>query len=178
MRLSRPVLTATGIILLVTGVVALEGGIPIWVLAADGEHLLAQRFVLIQLKQVGVFAVGWGTGVLGWLVTGDKALIYLFVRVPKAWSLWRKGFFTSTLPVWKYFFGGVLLTVLGIILSRHVWGIWIGAFDTGMLAGVVVGTIHSLSRIREVGDRMSFLEANQRHLNDDRISVFSQHDQS
>ena len=178
MRLSRPVLTVTGIVLLVAGVVALEGGIPIWVLAADGEYPLARRFVLIQLEQVGVFAVGWGTGVMGWLVTGDKALIYLFVRLPKAWGLWRRGSFTSTLPVWKYFFGSILRIVLGIILSRHVWGIWIGAFDTGMLAGVVVGTIHSLSRIRGSGDRMSFLEANQRHLNNDRISVFSQRDQS
>ena len=176
MRLSRAVFTTTGLLLLVAAAVVVHTGISTGLLVAEHGSAGARRLLLNQLQYVGVFAIGWGAGVMGWLISGDKAVICLFARIPRAWGLWREGIFTSLLPIWKYFFGGLLLIGFGVLLSRHVWGIWIGVFDAGMLAGGFVGAIHSLSRIQEVGGMMDFLEANQRYLNKDRVTLFTEYD--
>lgn len=176
MRVTRAFFTTTGLLLLVAVLVVVQSGISTGVLAAEYGYPLTQELLLNQLRFVGVFAIGWGVGVMGWLITGDKALICLFARIPRAWGLWRKGIFTSILPVWKYLFGGALLIGAGVLLARHVWGIWFGIFDAGIMAGGFVGAIHTLSRLREVGGMMNFLEANQRHLNKDRVSVFTEYD--
>jgi len=176
MRLRRAFLTTMGLLLLVAFSVIVQGSISTGLMAADHGYVLAQGLFLDQLQYAGVFAIGWGVGVVGWLITGDKALVCLFARIPKAWALWRKRVFRNSLPVWKYLFGSILLVGLGTLVARQVWGIWVEAFDIGMLAGAVVGAIHSVSRVQEIGDLINFLEANQRHLNKDRATLFTEYD--
>lgn len=176
MRLGRALLITTGLLLLVASVVIVLGSFSTELTVADYGYVLARGYFLDELRYAGVFAIGWGGGVVGWLITGDKALIWLFVRIPKAWALRRKRVFRNSLPLWKYLFGSILLVGVGGILARKVWGIWVEAFDLGMLAGVIVGAIHSVSRMRKIEDLISFLEANQRHLNKDRAALFTDYE--
>jgi hypothetical protein len=127
-------------------------------------------------ESFGVFAIGWGVGVTGWLVTGHQAVSCLFVDVPRAWKLWQKKILTSGLPIYKYLIGGGLLLLLGTVLVDQLWGIWTQAFDVGMVAGVVVGVWFSFMKAREFRNEIDFLEANQRFLNENKVSLFTEYE--
>lgn len=126
-------------------------------------------------EYAGMLAVGWGAGVTGWLVTGHQAVSCLFVDMPRAWKLWRKRVLTSSLPIYKYLIGGALLLVLGTFLMDQLSGVWTHAFDVGVLAGVVVGAVHSFATARKYRNQIDFLEANQRFLNEGEVSLFTEY---
>jgi hypothetical protein len=127
-----------------------------------------------QLEEAGIFSIGWGVGVTAWLVTGQQAATYLFSRVHRAWTLWRRRVLTSLLPVFKYLVVGLILIGLGALLVRQLWGLWTGAYDAGLIAGVMVGIVYSVSQTPSNRTRLDFLEANQRYLNDEEVSVFTE----
>ena len=132
--------------------------------------------ILRMFQFFGVFCIGWGVGVTGWLVTGHQAMACLFVDMPRAWKLWQKNVLTSSLPIYKYLIGGGLLLVLGTVLVDQLWGLWFQAFDAGIMAGFVVGAGHSLVNLHEMGSQIDFLEANQRYLNKQRVSLFTEYE--
>lgn len=129
---------------------------------------------LNELETAGIFSIGWGVGVTAWLVTGKEAFRCLGERVPRAWILWRRAILTSLIPVVKYTLGGLVMAALGVFLARHLWGLWTGAYDVGLAAGVLVGAVYSFSQVRESHIRLDFLEANHRYLNDQKVSVFTE----
>lgn len=128
--------------------------------------------VMAWAEYFGIFAIGWGVGVTGWLITGHQAVSCLFVDMPRAWKLWQKKVLTSILPVYKYLAGGGLLLLLGTLLVNQLWGIWTQAFDVGIMTGLVVGAGHSFVNAREFGGQIDFLEANERFLNKNKVSLF------
>jgi hypothetical protein len=128
--------------------------------------------VMAWAEYFGVLAIGWGVGVTGWLTTGHQAVSCLFVNMPRAWKLWQKKMLTSSLPVFKYLAGGGLMLLLGTLLFAQLWGIWTQAFDVGMMTGLVVGVGHSFANAREFGGQIDFLEANERFLNKNNVSLF------
>ncbi|PSQ95641.1 MAG: hypothetical protein BRD51_05385 [Bacteroidetes bacterium SW_11_64_17] len=78
----------------------------------------------------------------------------------------------SSLPVFKYLAGGGIMLLLGTLLFAQLWGIWTQAFDVGMMTGLVVGVGHSFANAREFGGQIDFLEANERFLNKNNVSLF------
>lgn len=128
--------------------------------------------VVAWAEYFGVLAIGWGVGVTGWLTTGHQAVSCLFVDMPRAWKLWQKKVLTSSLPVFKYLAGGGLLLLLGTLLFDQLWGLWTRAFDVGIMTGLVVGVGHSFANAREFGGQIDFLEANERFLNKNKVSLF------
>jgi hypothetical protein len=162
MRLARLLSATTFLIFLSARSAAAQTGV------SAGEMEILNWF-----EYGGMLAIGWGAGVTSWLVTGHQAMSCLFVNMPWAWKLLRKNVLTSSLPIFKYLFGGGLLLVLGAILVDQVWGIWTQAFDVGLLAGIVVGAGHSFLNMRRVGNRVDFLDANQRYLNEDQVPFFT-----
>jgi len=135
---------------------------------------LQRRVFLGRLEEAGVFSIGWGVGVTAWLATGQQAARHLFSHVPRAWALWRRLVLTSLLPVLKYLFVGGTMAALGTLLLRQLWGLWTGAYDAGLVVGVVMGAVLSMARIRRGRTRLDFLEANQRYLNDQKVPVFTE----
>lgn len=127
-------------------------------------------------EYAGMLAIGWGVGVTGWLVTGHQAVSCLFIDMPRAWTLWRKRILTSSLPIYKYLIGGGLLLMLGTVLVDQLSGMWTHAFDVGVLAGVVVGAGHSFVASRRYRSQIDFLEANQRFLNEKKVSLFTEYE--
>lgn len=126
----------------------------------------------------GMFAIGWGVGVTGWLVTGHQAVSCLVVDIPRAWKLWQKEVLTSSLPIYKYLLGTGLLLLLGTLLVTQLWGIWTQAFDVGVVAGVVVGAGRSFRNPQGHRSQIDFLEANQRFLDENKISLFTKVEKS
>lgn len=133
--------------------------------------------ILLWSEYFGMAAIGWGTGVTAWLITGHKATECLFVNVPRAWRLRRKNFLTSSLPVYKYLVGGGFFLVIGAVLVNLLWGSWTHAFDVGLFTGVVTGAGNSFVNARMVGSKVDFLEANQRYLNENQVTLFSDYDE-
>lgn len=143
--------------------------------AAQSGSLMAGEDFAFWLRYSGVLAIGWSVGVASWLVTGHQSVSCFFSDVPRAWRLWRKGVLTSILPVLKYVVGGALLLGLGVVLVMNLWGLWVQAFSVGLSAGLGGGAAHSLVSVRELRTQMDFLEANQRYLNERRVSVFTEY---
>jgi len=139
------------------------------------EGLPFDRAVFLeQLQDAGIFSIGWGVGITAWLATGQQAATYLFSRVSRAWTFWRRGVLTSLLPVLKYVIVGFTLLALGILLMRQLWGLWTGAYDAGLVAGGILGVVYSVARTPSNRARLDFLEANQRYVNDEKVSVFTE----
>lgn len=145
--------------------------------SASAQHLVPvnQEELLTTLEVFGVFCVGWGVGVTGWLVTGHQAITCLFLDMPRAWRLWTKNVLTSSLPVYKYFVAGGLLLLLGTIVIDQLWGIWRQPFDLGMIVGVLIGAAHSFANLR-AGSQIDFFEANQRYLNKKQVPLFNEYE--
>ena len=133
-------------------------------------------WTLETLRASGTFAVGWGTGVVGWLASGHQAAVCFFVKVRWAWLLRRRNVLTSGLPVLKYAIAGSVLLGLGGVLGAEIWGLWNEAYDTGLVAGALTGALHSGWTVRWTGSPIDFLEANQRFVNEDRTALFTQYD--
>lgn len=133
---------------------------------------MSSRFVA-RLEYAGYLAIGWGTGVTGWLVTGHLATSCLFGKVPRAWTLWQEEVLASRLPILKYLAAGVLLFGLGAVLGYHLWELATEAFDIGLLVGAAFGAVYSGQKVRQLGNEIDFLEANQRYLNKGKVSLFS-----
>lgn len=141
--------------------------------AAAQEGLQVEKTELLAwLEYFGMLAIGLGCGLLAWLVTGHQAMTCIFGRMSRAWSLWQKRVLTSSLPIYKYLVGGILLAGLGVVLALQLWEIWTEAFDIGLLVGGGLGVLHSLTRIRHSGSQIDFLEANQRYLNERKVTLF------
>jgi len=132
-----------------------------------------QTVVLNRFEVAGIFAIGVGIGIMAWLVTGQGAFRCLVERAPRAWLLWRRNVLTSLMPVVKYTLMGLLLAALGGYLVQSLWALWTGAYSAGLVAGVAVGAMHSVTRSRRP-TRINFLEANQRYINDEKVSVFTE----
>lgn len=129
---------------------------------------------VIRLERAGYAAIGWGTGVTAWLLSGHLATSALLRNVPKAWRLWQGNVLKSCLPVFKYLTVGFLFSGLGALLGYYLWGLSIQAFDVGLLVGTTYGSIYSLHRVyHSADDQIDFLEANQRYLNEGKVAVFS-----
>lgn len=140
------------------------------------QGLSGGKTELLSLLEVfGVFCIGWGGGVTGWLVTGHQAVTCLFLDMPRAWKLWTKDVLTSSLPVYKYLVAGGTLLVLGAVLVEQLWGVWVQAFDFGLIAGFFMGAGHSFMNLR-AGNQIDFLEANQRYLNEKEVTVFTEYE--
>ncbi|WP_103021079.1 hypothetical protein [Salinibacter altiplanensis] len=138
------------------------------------EWLPVDRPVLLnKIEAVGIFAIGCGVGAIAWLLTGRRAIQYLGVRAPRAWRLWRRDVLTSLAPVLKYTLMGLLMGALGGVLAQYLWGLWTSAYSAGLVVGAVVGTIDSVTRPQQ-NPRLNFLEANQRYINDEKVSVFTE----
>ncbi len=176
MRPARVFLTTTCFFLLAAWLLAVQGGLSLGLMVAQEGGAIERRIILRQIQHLGVFAIGWGVGVTGWLITGHQATTCFFECVPRAWRFWRKDVFTSPLPVFKYLLGGVLLVGFAVVLARKLWGLWVGAFDVGLMAGGFVGVLHSLSSVQKVGNLIDFLEANQRYVNEDEVALFTEYD--
>ncbi|MBB4088934.1 hypothetical protein [Salinibacter ruber] len=134
---------------------------------------LDRTVVLNKAEAAGVFAIGSGVGTLAWLVTGREAFRCLGQRAPRAWHLWRRDALTSLIPVLKYTALGLLMGGLGAYLMQYLWGLWTTAYSAGLAAGAFGGAIYSATRSRR-GSQMDFLEANQRYINDENVSVFTE----
>lgn len=134
--------------------------------------------LLMWGEYFGMLAIGWGMGVTGWLVSGHQAMVCLFVKMPRAWKLWKKKALTSSLPIYKYLLGGGLLLMLGTILFNQIWGVWSQAYDVGLLTGVIIGAGHSFVNSRKFSNQIDFLEANQRFLNEKKVALFTEYDGS
>lgn len=126
-----------------------------------------------RLEYAGYLAIGWGTGVTGWLMTGHLGTSCLFGKVPRAWTLWQEDVLASRLPIFKYLTAGVLLFGLGAVLGYHLWGLSTEAFDFGLLVGAAFGAVYSGQKVRQLGNEIDFLDANQRYLNEKNVSLFS-----
>lgn len=127
-----------------------------------------------RLEQAGYFALGWGAGVTGWLLTGHQTTSCLLKKVPNTWKLWQRDILVSLVPAFKYLTAGVLFAGLGILLGYALSGLFIQAFDTGLLIGAIFGLVHSLRKGYTSGpDRINFFEANQRYLNEKKVPLFS-----
>jgi len=138
------------------------------------EWLPVDRTVLLnEFEAAGIFAVGCGVGIVAWLVTGQGAFRCLGERAPRAWLLWRRDVLTSLIPVLKYTVLGLLVGGLGVYLVQYLWGLWTSAYSAGLVAGALVGAFYSVTRSRR-NPRLNFLEANQRYINDEKVSVFTE----
>lgn len=138
------------------------------------EWLPVDRAVLLnKLEAAGIFAIGSGVGIVAWLVTGQGAFRCLGKRVPRAWLLWRRDVLTSVIPMLKYTAVGLLMGGLGVYLVQYLWGLWTSAYSAGLVAGALVGAVHSATRSRQ-NPRLNFLEANHRYINDEKVSVFTE----
>lgn len=145
--------------------------------AQTGLSIHVEEF-LTWGEYFGMVAIGWGTGVTGWLVSGHQAMLRLFVDMPRAWKLWQKNALTTSLPIYKYLLGGGLLLMLGTILLNQLWGFWTQPFDVGLLTGVIVGAGHSFVNAQRPANQIDFLEANQRYLNEKKVALFTEYDGS
>ncbi|WP_263786397.1 hypothetical protein [Salinibacter grassmerensis] len=138
------------------------------------EWLPFDRAVLLnELEGAGIFAIGCGVGIVAWLVTGQGAFRCLGRRAPRAWLLWRRDVLTSFLPVLKYTVIGLVMGALGVYLVQYLWGLWTSAYSAGLVVGGVVGAVYSATRSHR-HSQLNFLEANQRYINDENVSVFTE----
>ncbi|MEF8864214.1 MAG: hypothetical protein V5A20_00465 [Salinibacter sp.] len=135
---------------------------------------LSRTALLEKLETTGVFSIGGGVGITGWLVTGQGAFRYLAERMPRAWGLWRRGILTSLVPVLKYALGGILMGTLGGSLIWYLWGAWTSAYDAGLVVGALVGAVRSARQVRQKDTSVDFLEANHRYLNDQKVTIFTE----
>lgn len=127
-----------------------------------------------RLEQAGHLAIGWGTGVMGWLLTGHLATSFLLKKAPATRRLWQKDVLVNSLPIFKYVTAGILFLGLGIFLGYQLWGLFIQAFDIGFLVGAICGLLFSLRTVYYSGpDRIDLLEANHRYLNERKVPLFS-----
>lgn len=175
MRTARVYFSTTGILFLAAGGAVLQGGVSGWFVVDQSWFFLDQAAVLNWVEYLGILAIGWGVGVTGWLLAGHQALSCFFVNVPRAWILWQRQVLTSILPVCKYWFAGILFVGCGGILAQQLWGVWTGAYDIGLFTGGLLGAIHSVAQIRDVGSHIDFLEANQRYINPEKTSLFTEY---
>lgn len=132
-----------------------------------------QTVFLDRFEAAGIFAIGAGVGIMAWVVTGQGAFRCLVERAPRAWLLWRRNVLTSLVPVVKYTLVGLLLGALGGYLVQSLWALWTGAYSAGLGTGVAAGAMYSVTRLRRPS-QMNFLEANQRYINDEKVSVFTE----
>lgn len=167
MQIAR-VLPATVILLLLCP----EPGMADSLLPLTGSEAMAWA------EYSGMLAIGWGVGVTGWLVTGHQAVSCLFVDMPHAWKLRQKKVLTSSLPIYKYLIGGGLLLLLGGLLVDQLWGIWTRAFDIGVMLGGLLGVAYSFTNVRGLKNKIDFLEANQRFLNEEKVNLFTEQEGS
>ena len=174
MRIVRVFLTTSCLFALIIGLMVVQHSFLIW-LATSQWEVISRPIFLHRLQYMGVLAIGWGVGVTGWLLTGHQALTCFFVNVPRASTLWQKQVLTSILPVFKYLIAGGLFVGLGSILAQQLWGLWAEAYDVGLLAGAVVGLVHTLMESPNVKNYIDFLEANQRYVNSERTSLFTEY---
>jgi len=129
----------------------------------------------VRLEQAALFAIGWGTGVTAWLLSGHQATSCFLRKVPTAWRLWQNGVLANRFPICKYLAAGLLFTGLGVALGNPLRGLFTSAFDAGLLTGATFGLIHSIRMVYQPeSDHIDFLEANQRYLNEENISLFSE----
>jgi hypothetical protein len=175
MRHARLFLATACLLLLGVGVTAVQGSFSTWGLTLRWE--IVDRAVLLdRVESLGILAIGWGVGVTGWLITGHQALSCFLGEMPRSWVLWRRDVLTNILPVLKYLIAGVLFVVFGSILVHQLWGLWTGAYDVGLLTGGITGIIHFLSRTWDIHSLIDFLEANQRYVNEEKVSLFTEYD--
>lgn len=176
MRIVRAFLVTACFLFLLTWFAALETGFIAWITSGQNAFAVNEALILHRLEYVGILAIGWGVGVVAWLVTGHQAMECFFRRMPRAWTLWRKEVLTSSLPALKYLLGGGLLLAVGAELAKQLWGLWMEAYDVGLLTGGIVGVIFSLSETEKRSSQIDFLEANQRYVNEGKVSIFTQYD--
>lgn len=142
--------------------------------ATQGWISVENNRYVVRLEQGGYFAIGWGVGVAGWLVSGHQAMSCLFGKMPKAWRLWQKRILANSLPMFKYLAAGILFSGLGAVLGYYAWELFRPAFDAGLLVGAIFGFVYSSRTVYEsAGDQIDFLEANQRYINESKAPYFS-----
>lgn len=130
---------------------------------------------LQRLEQTGYFAIGCGTGVTGWFLSGNLAAPYFLRKVPMAWKLWQRDVLTSRLPILKYLTTGFFFLGLGAASGYYLWGLSKPAFDVGLLAGAIFCSVYSLRKLyQSTENRVDFFEANQRYLNEENVALFSE----
>lgn len=168
------VLGVVGLFALTIWIGSTHSGFSIFLTRMMDGLSLNRTVVLEQLKDAGIFSIGWGVGVTAWLMTGQQAVTCLLSRLPRAWTLRRRRVLTSLFPVLKYLVLGGILTVLGALLVRQLWGLWTGTYDAGLVVGVILGVVNSLARAPSRRTKIDFLEANQRYVNEEKVSVFAE----
>lgn len=141
------------------------------ILKAEGYMTFIER--LLQWGEyAGIFAVGWGTGVLFWMTTAHQAFRCIFFDLPQGWTLWQKGVLTSVIPASKYFVGGALFLGAGAFLARQLVGPWSQGFYVGVFAGGIVGAFWSLEKGCKRRLLVDFLLKNRRYVDTDRVPMF------
>lgn len=123
-------------------------------------------------EHTGIFAVGWGIGVLVWVSTVHQALRCFLFDLPQGWTLWQHGVLTSIIPASKYLGGGILFLGLGAVLARHLMGPWSQGFYVGVLAGAIAGACWSLETGWKERALVDFLLRNRRYVDEDKVPMF------
>jgi len=141
------------------------------ILEAEG-YLTSIERILQWGEYAGMFAVGWGTGVLFWVTTVHQALRCFFFDLPQGWTLWQKGVLTSVIPASKYFVGGALFLGAGAFLARQLVGPWSQGLYVGVFAGGIAGAFWSLEKGCERKILVDFLLKNRRYVDTDRVPMF------
>lgn len=128
-------------------------------------------------EYVGILAVGWGTGIFGWLGTAHWAGSLLLSKMPRAWRLYRQGVLTSQIPFFKYLGGGLLLLVLGALGGRELPDLWTETFDTGLWVGAACGLLWSIKNFPFRTKMVDFLLSNKRYVDKRKVSLFENDDE-
>jgi len=130
-----------------------------------------QRRAMYWFNFAAILAIGWGVGVVAWLLTGHQATYYFVSNVPRAQRLWRCNVLTSRIPILKYLTGGLLLLALGAVLMKQLWGLWIRPFDIGLIVGGATGLLNSLIGPQDRSKQVDFLLANRRYVDDSKVAI-------
>jgi len=136
-----------------------------------GGYSASIEWGLQWIEYMGVFAVGWGTGVLIWMSTAHQALRCFLFDLPQGWTLWQHGVLTSVIPASKYLAGGLLFLGTGAVLAWYLMGPWSQAFYVGLLAGGIAGAIWSLEKGWEGQALVDFLLRNRRYVDEDKVPM-------
>ena len=139
----------------------------------EAEDYLAFMERMLQWGEyTGIYAVGWGAGVLVWITTIHQALRWLFFDFPQGWTLWQNNILTSAIPTLKYLVGGALFLGAGVFLVRHIMGTWSQGFYVGVVAGVVAGAFWLLEKKWEGKAPLEFLLRNRRYVDTEKVPMF------
>ncbi len=156
---------------LVALVLLASTGPEVSLLKAEGYVAFIER--LLQWGEyAGIFAIGWGVGVLFWATIAHQALCCLLSDLPRGWTLRQTGVLTSLIPASKYLVGGILFLGAGAFLIRQLMGPWSQGVYAGAIAGAVAGACWSLERGWDGTAKIEFLLRNRGYVDEDKVPMF------